>query len=106
MDKVKLSTLIKWLSITGLVILSSIACKNNKAVKVEETLYKWIGTTIRFYWELCGKAYLCVMKTEKEILENLLLPPNKEWGISSIKTDEKNEEVIEILITSELLSFF
>jgi hypothetical protein len=37
--------------------------------------------------------YLCAMKTEKEILENLLLPPNKEWGISSIKTDEQNEEV-------------
>jgi hypothetical protein len=36
---------------------------------------------------LCGstgncveKHYLCIMKTEKEILENLLLPPNKEWA--------------------------
>jgi transposase len=33
------------------------------------------------------------MKTEQEILENLFFPPNKEWGISSINTDEDKEEV-------------
>jgi transposase len=33
------------------------------------------------------------MKTEKEILENLLLPHNKEWEISSINTDDQHEEV-------------
>jgi hypothetical protein len=30
------------------------------------------------------------MKTEKEILENLLLPHNKEWDISSINTEDHN----------------
>jgi hypothetical protein len=48
MEKVKLPVLTKWLSIIGLIILISTACKNNKTVETEEILYKWIGETIHF----------------------------------------------------------
>jgi hypothetical protein len=38
------------------------------------------------------------MKTAKEILEKLLLAQNKEWDLSSIKTDEQNRGICRVAI--------
>jgi hypothetical protein len=51
-----------------------------------------------FYRYLCGKrkkVYLCIMEnyTEREILEKILLPLNRDWEVSEISTDEIKEEI-------------